>query len=124
MINEAFWFFYLVGLIDKLDNLLLISIITGTLSGLFVVLYFAIEREDCYGGKDGEKLKAQIATAQRIAKIWVIAVLSIALITFFVPTKESLYAGAGQYVTEATELDQTMLQLKDILDEKIEELEK
>ena len=43
-------------------------------------------------------------------------------LAFFAPSENAMYAGAGQYVAEATELDDTLIGLKDIIDQKIEEL--
>jgi drug/metabolite transporter superfamily protein YnfA len=105
MINEAFWFFYLVSIV-------------GSIKGLFVAITVIAT---VYGGV-GMFLWLDEECRVRHPVIGAICAFVFAILMILTPPPEAFYAGAGQYVAQTTELDQTLLQLKDILDSKIAEL--
>ena len=104
MFNEAFWFFYLVGMVEEFDFTVGFVCLVTLLGSVFTGLYGFVE--------DDKK-------AIKIARRLLIVFLSAASIAILVPSKESLYAGAAQYVGEATEVDETLIRLKGLLDEKL-----
>ena len=113
MINEAFWFFYIVGLVGSVAPLVailtLINVCALAIMGLMCDNY-------------GEPKKRATARFQRLYPRMVGINIFIILVAFITPSKTALYAGAGQYVVQTTEIDDTLLQLKNILDTKIAEL--
>ena len=111
MFNEAFWFMYAIGVVGYLKTL---CTIVAALCGLVGVisLIMCTEEDD----------KDKVSRFLRFARIWAATCVAALLIAISIPTATSLYAGAGQYVAQASELDQTLLSLKDLLDQKIEEL--
>lgn len=112
MINEAFWFFYWVDVCGVAKDLFFFGGI-GIAVLLCVPLGFIYE--DAH-----EEEKKQVAKFTKKAA----AILSCAiLIGILIPPKQAFYAGAAQYVGEATEIDQMLLNLKTLLDQKIEELQ-
>lgn len=108
MFNEAFWFFYWVSVVTTLSVIFSVTAALGIFFGAFL--------KGCYHF-DNEESALKPSN-------WLLTIGAICLIgSIFIPPEEALYAGAGQYVIEATETDETLLRLKDIIDEKIEELE-
>jgi len=107
MFNEAFWFFYWVGVVDTLPSFFNITALLCTIgAALSFPLYYV---EDIKGAKKWHYLGP-------------LMVLALALASIFTPTEKAMYAGATYYVVEAVELDDTLIQLKSILDDKIIEL--
>lgn len=107
MFNEAFWFFYWVGVIDSLNfSIVVILLIAAALTVASFPIYYI---DNVKGAKKWHTLGPIIC-------------LALFLTATFLPSKDALYAGAGQYVAEAGEVDQTLLNLKDLLDQKIAEL--
>lgn len=107
MFNEAFWFFYWVEICKGLKFLLFFCGGLGTIISLIVG---AVSYED----------------DPRISKFLLSRMLPLGVLVILlgvaVPPPSAFYAGAGQYVTEYTELDTTLLKLKEVVDQKIEEL--
>ncbi len=111
MINEAFWFFYLVAIANSLENLFGIVGIVGIVVALFAVGIGHAPPKESWVDSLTQKLR------------WILPVFAVCvLVSVLMPPKEAFYAGAGQYVVEASETDQTLLNLKGLLDKKIEEL--
>lgn len=111
MFNEAFWFFYLVGVVQDLP-----------LTLFFVGFGFAAAAALCLGpGYCACPESERLMWAKRGKKCVTVALI-LWFVGMFVPSEDAFYAGGAQYVTEATELDETLLNLKGILDQKIEEL--
>jgi len=107
MFNEAFWFFYWVGVVDTLPTFLNVALLLTCIgSVLSFPLYYA---EDIKGAKKWNYIGPVMA-------------LFFALCSILTPTEKAMYAGATYYVVEAVELDDTLIQLKSILDDKITEL--
>ena len=107
MFNEAFWFFYWVGVVDELKGVAT-AIAWVTLIGSIISVSIGFV-EDNKGAKN-------------LARTGAFAFLVSAGLIVTVPSKEALYAGAAQYVGEATEVDETLIRLKTLLDEKLDEL--
>lgn len=116
MFNEAFWFFYWVGIVGALRTLASVFIAVGLVAS---IISFAFIDIDMYG----DERKSAIRNLKRWFKRFSIAALSLGAVAFLAPTEEALYAGAGQYVAEGAELDETLLRLKKLIDKKIYELE-
>jgi hypothetical protein len=96
-------------LVDMLTALKIVASLGATLSGigtgvLFVTVFF-------------DDVEAMRKTFFYMLSLF-IATLIIAIGT---PTRTAMYAGAAQYVVEATEVDDTLLSLKRLIDQKIEE---
>ena len=106
MFNEAFWFFYWVGVVGALDDALFALIVVVVIGTAFSFPLYYIE--DIKQAKKWHTLGPVLAV-----------VLTLAIV--FLPSKDALYAGAGQYVAETTEVDDTLLKLKALIDKKIEE---
>lgn len=107
MFNEVFLFFYAIKLINSISFMagaVAISAITG-----YVITAFACALEDdfSYIKKLLEDTRAYFITA-------------IALL-ILLPSEEAMYAGAGYYVAEQTEVTDTLLMLKEAVDQKLEE---
>lgn len=107
MFNEAFWFFYWINVVGNISFFLgaiaILSLLALTLSVGFIFI-----EED--------------AKAKKLAKILVAVFLLCGLGSSLMPPEDAFYAGATQYVAEAVELDDTLVSLKNLVDEKIEEL--
>lgn len=108
MFNEAFWFFYLVDLVGGLTAL---AIVIAGFAGIvtFVMLLISALEESW-----------DIWNQWRFTLI--ISFISAILFAILIPSETTLYVGAGQYVVEATEIDDTLLLLKEAIDQRIEEL--
>jgi hypothetical protein len=107
MINEAFWLVYLANTFSSLAFALgLLAVVMGAFSAVVVGVYVIEEAEP------------------PPAFLWrVLAAAALAgLVAVALPTKEAFYAGSAQYVVELTEIDESALALKKMLDAKIEEL--
>jgi len=111
MINEAFWFFYWISMIERLPHIFGASVIAGVLA---LIVYGAAAAEVSY------PLGTKTFKRMGIAYIWYISILVLLLIV--APSTNALYAGAAQYGIEVTELDDTLLTLKEVVDLKVEEL--
>ncbi len=107
MFNEAFWFFYWVGLVNA----------AGIIFGVFAMLTLiaAMFTGGCWfiDGHEGAKKPFRILSILGVIFLFV---------AIAIPSQTAMYAGAGQYVAEATEIDATLLKLKEALDAKLEEL--
>jgi hypothetical protein len=110
MVNEAFMFFWLVSLVEALVVICVLGSFVTLVACLFYATY-ADEIEDATGASLPSAAKRLGAAT---VLLWLVAAL--------IPPTESFYAGAGQYVAESAELDETLLQLKDVIDQKIAEL--
>ena len=105
MFNEAFWFFYLVNVAGNIAVIcFLIAIVTGVASVVTWAIVF-----------DGDK------ELKPLAKVLVIIAVSCVTIATLAPNERALYAGACQYVAETAEVDETLLRLKKLIDQKIDE---
>lgn len=109
MFNEAFWFFYLVSIAENVSFICGVVIIVAMLALSVCAIYIAAEED-----------WALPLAGKTFLPILIVA----SLIGTFVPSKDALYAGAAQYVGESVEVDQTLLRLKEVIDERIEELAK
>ena len=107
MFNEAFWFFYWVAVVSVATELFAIFGGLTTVASLIFNYGYRVEDEESWG---------------RAAKVLPIIATVFILTAIFLPSERALYAGAGQYIAESTEIDETLLSLKDILDDKIAEL--
>ena len=108
MFNEAFWFFYWVGLAGSLTEVFIgLAILTG-FSSLFIAGMAFIE--------DAEWAK------RALPRVVVPIFFGSLFMAVIIPSETALYAGAGQYVAEAGEIDETIISLKKLLDQKIAEL--
>ena len=110
LFNEAFWFFYMVEKFDALPGVAAGAFMVG----LFVAVAFCMFTE-C---KD-DNLNAVFIKWIRRYSVFV-AVLAICAI--LAPPPIAFYAGAGQYVGEVAELDETLLKVKKLVDAKLDEL--
>jgi len=106
MFNEAFWFFYWVGVVEY------ITVFFTAVSCVFGFIGFAGLVGWLADGMRGYKWPSIILLS--VACVLVLSVI-------FIPTTAALYAGAGQYVGESVEVDETLLRLKELVDAKIEE---
>lgn len=114
MFNEAFWFFYAVGLVTSFSAYVFLYTVVGILGFLGAGVFLS---EQDYDTREREWPKFA-----KTFKKFFISVFALMLITFFIPNENALYAGAGQYVAESAEIDETLMKLKDAIDLKIEEL--
>lgn len=112
MFNEAFLFFWLVGIVEGLQVLFLI--------GGFVVICCAIPVCLYHDDHDDDDCKAK---GPFRTKMTAVAGIIMVFIGALMPPPEAFYAGGVQYVGEAVELDDTVMRLKTILDAKIEDLD-
>ena len=112
MFNEAFWFFYAISVVEDLAILFTI-LSAGSIMGIIASF---IAAGDYTMGKEGTK------EALKFAKRFAISAVIFIPLAIAVPSKESFYAGAGQYVAESAELDETLMQLKKAIDKKVEKL--
>lgn len=101
MFNEAFMFFWLVSVVENIVGVFVIFAILCAGIGAFCAMEF-------------EAYKSGVT--------FIIGSLFFIVCAVVTPPKESFYAGAAQYVGEAGELDQTLIDLKKLLDQKIAEL--
>lgn len=109
MLNNAFWFFYWV------DALAAFTVLSGVITGVsgFLIVIFGV-------GAMIESDAKILRFAWRALPVFCVATL----LVIFIPSRTAMYAGAGQYVAEVTEVDDTLLQLKELIDQRIaEELE-
>ena len=108
MFNEAFWFFYWVNVVASVSAIAFITLIVCSIASVFAVVIPLIEG-------DAEFVKKAV----RI----LIPIMAVSgLLGIFIPPQSAFYAGAGQYVAESAELDETLLKLKDAIDQKIDDL--
>lgn len=107
MINETFWFFYLVELVNR------VSIIGGVLmvASAFGIVVALMVYEDAYGD--------DVKTALKWMKRSLVVLILSTIVTVFTPTEKAFYGGTAQYVVEIAEVDDTLLALKELIDEKI-----
>lgn len=112
--NEAFWFFYLVGIVNGLSQTLQFAVVLNTLAlfGLLIAVLNTIE----YGSGDKD-FQIAVKWSKRAA----ISLAIIITLLVAIPSKEALYAGAGQYAVEATEVNDTLIRLKKLVDQRIAE---
>jgi hypothetical protein len=106
MFNEAFWFFYWVNVVEYL-TIFLTTLGIASAFGAFVAFGIWIFEE------------------KKEARPYFISVTIFCVLCFFLamftPSTKALYAGAGQYIGETTEVDETLIRLKNLIDEKIDE---
>jgi len=106
MFNEAFWFFYMVEVVTRIATISVIIVAAIIIIGGIFSMVWLCEEND----------------PNIIKRFWKICgpiLVAAIVIAMFTPPKEALYAGAGQYAIEATETDQTLLKLKELVDQKI-----
>lgn len=109
MFNDVFWFMYLVGLADKMSGesvVVFAFVLIVTFIG-----YLAVCAES---NKEFKEIFSPV-------KWWVGLFVLYSLLVALFPEKEALYAGAGWYVAEETEVTDTMLDLKRLIDQRIAE---
>lgn len=111
MFNEAFWFFYWVNVVAG------ISSVFHILAGVT-----AVGAIMCFGPGYTECREEDEACWLNRGKWLSIGAATLLTLSFLIPPEEAFYAGAGQYVAESAELDETLLKLKEAIDEKIEDL--
>lgn len=111
MVNEAFWFFYLVSLSNTA------TIFFGVLAALTLFVSLVVGINLYCDATDAQEERIGL----RFLKVGVPIGLVFLLISSAIPPKEAYYAGAGQHVAESTEVDHTLLQLKQVLDKRIAE---
>ncbi len=111
MFNEAFWFFYLVSVVE---GLVMSAVIVASFStfGVVACIFYLTDPWD----NDAKNKAIQLM------KRFIMVVCISTSIAIFTPKPLAFYAGAGQYVGESVELDDTLLNLKKVVDEKVEEL--
>ncbi len=112
MFNEAFWFFYWVGVVGD---------ISAALGAIFVITLIAAGFWAFIGAMQVDCNDMKPETYKKGLKLFVLVACVCFAIDIVVPNENALYAGAGQYVAESTEIDDTLLKLKDLIDKKIEE---
>lgn len=111
MFNEAFWFFYLVSLTGSFEVFFMIVGVLGIIASLIAWIIAYVAPKENWADSYSKKLR------------WILpSFVLCVLMSMLMPPKEAFYAGAGQYVVEASETDQTLMNLKNLLDKKIEEL--
>lgn len=117
MFNEAFMFFYLISLVTSLSCVAVVVMVLCGIATVITTIVAGATAESEHEKQAHENAKSLLR------KFFPTALLCLAVVVL-TPPKEAFYAGAGQYVIEATEIDGTIMQLKEILDQKIaEELE-
>ena len=110
MFNEAFWFFYWMDFAGSIKGILMF--VPGVV--LVLAMIGTVLTQDLWDSDEGEKFWG----------LWKAVGIPLAIIFFvgsFIPSERSFYAGAGQYVAESAEIDDTLLKLKDLIDQKIAE---
>ena len=110
LFNEAFWFFYMVEKFDALP---------GFAAGAFFVGLFAAVGFGMFTEYEDDRLNAIFV---KWIKRYYTVVAVIAICAVLAPPPVAFYAGAGQYVGEAAELDETLLKVKKLVDAKLEEM--
>ena len=108
MFNETFWFFYWINVAGNIVGFAVAITAVMVLAG--VVCLFIGECED--------DKQVRRWTWQRCLPVAVSAFL----IATFIPPAESFYGGATQYLGTTTELDETLINLKGLVDQKILDL--
>ncbi len=110
MFNSAFLLMYIVGLVGFLTPVLACAagLITMLAAGWYIGFCDA-KGDDRIRGMSSCRTYVLIATL-----LWIFAAA--------IPSTTSLYAGAGQYVVEVAEIDDTLIGLRDLIDAKITEL--
>lgn len=114
--NEAFWLVYFADVLTEVRVMSAILLVLGIV-GIFVIL---IATDTSY------KSGATKAEYEYLRKKYISRLVAGMLVCFLVgtvtPSRTAIYAGAAQYVVEVTEVDATVMTLKQLLDSKIEEL--
>lgn len=105
MFNEAFWFFYMVSIVSNIGAVFVALGFIGLIWGL--VGFFLWLDSEC---------------TWRHALLGLLTALFFTTLFILTPPEEAFYAGAGQYVAESAEIDETLLKLKDAIDAKIDNL--
>jgi hypothetical protein len=119
MFNEVFLFFYLVSVLTSLTasiTYLIVGVIILMIAYIVLgAIYISDEvpRDEVPAAWD--RYRSRIKTA-------VVTILLLSLATILIPNEKALYAGAGYYVAEQTEVTDSLMQLKDVVDARIEEL--
>lgn len=103
MINEAFWFMYLAQLGGTLVMVAVWSLAVLLLTAAWINDYYDLEEH------------------ARAFKVGACVVGVLMLVAIAYPSEDAFYAGAGMYVAQETELTDTLLSLKELIDHKIEE---
>ena len=94
MLNASFWLMYFVGLVGFITPILTgIAVITAICS----IVWFI-------GGTEEPRETRDERWA--LARTFLTASIVIIIIASALPSQMSLYAGAGQYVVETTEIDE------------------
>lgn len=107
MFNEAFWFFYAVDLAHAVATtfkfVAFFALVGAFVAfGLWKIEHFPQCKVPCRG--------------------LLIAFILAQLIALAIPSKTALYAGAGQYIAEETEITETLLNMKQVIDQRIEDM--
>ena len=111
MFNSAFLLMYLVGIVGFITPVLAVA--AAIITALAIGWYIAF----CDENNTNERIRG-MATCRN----YVLIAAFVWLLAAAVPSKIALYAGAGQYIAEVAELDDTLLGLKDLIDAKVNEL--
>ena len=109
MFNETFWFFYWVNVASGLAALAVSVFILTMIATGFAVFFAGLEEE--------------LDTVKPwLKKLALPLLIGSAVLAVFMPPEEAFYGGATQYVAQSTELDDTLLKLKSLVDAKLEQL--
>lgn len=115
MFNEVFWFMYVVDMGERLAGL---GIIGFLLTLVFVTARGIYISDNMYNDDSIVATKNNLNVLKKFSAGWA----AIIVVSIFWPTPATFYAGAGYYVAEQTEVTDTVMALKSLLDQKIEEL--
>lgn len=112
MFNEAFWVFYLAGISQKLEVTAYCFIWLAVIVTVFFGMWVVNERPN----------KDSLSAAKKyMVRVWASCGVVVTA-CFFFPSEDAIYAGATQSVIEYAEVDDTLVLLKEALDEKLEEI--
>ena len=108
MFNETFWFFYLISVTSSIAVMAVIIFVVAFLIALIVTI--------------GSTLEGDFKSVAPALKRIVLPILICSgLLAIFMPPESAFYGGATQYVAQSTEIDDTLINLKELIDQKIGE---
>lgn len=111
MFNSAFLLMYLIGIVGYITPIL-------TAAACLVIVLAG----GWYIGFCDESNLEERQQGMGTCRTYVILASILFILAAAVPSKIALYAGAGQYVVEVAEIDDTLIGLRDLIDAKITEL--
>lgn len=113
MINEAFWIVYLAGACESLS---IICTLVIFVSFLIATGCFIFSLDDLASDEE-------LAQRRKGSRVMAVVTAVSAMIGTAIPSSTAVYAGAAQYVAEASEVGETLELLKEAIDEKLRESE-